>query len=106
MHGRSPAAADAGSELGRELGGIEQLTSAFVESLPFPEGDPREILGQLVVELARRVDHDGAVPATVRELRTLLVQLAEIPNQAPGQVDELRLKRAQRRLDGLLAQAV
>lgn len=86
-------------------GGIEQMAAAFVESLPYPEDDPRWILGQLAIELAKRVDDDGAVPATVRELRTLLVQLAEIPNQSAGQVDELRLQRARRRLDGLLAAA-
>jgi hypothetical protein len=81
------------------------MARAFVDALPYPDGDPRHLLGELAVLIARRVDEDGAVPAAVRELRTLLVQLAEAPNGPAGFVDEGRLRRAQRRLDGILAQA-
>lgn len=84
-------------------GRIESITRALVDSLPYEQGDPRQIMGQLAIELAKRIDDDGAVPAAVRELRVLLVQLVEIPNGDAGPVDELRLRRAQKRLDGLLA---
>lgn len=77
---------------------------AYVEALPYVDGDPRKILGDIAVQLARRVDESGALPAAVRELRVLLMQIAEVPNGAPGRVDEMRLRRSQRRLDGLLAQ--
>ena len=92
---------EAGS--GRVPGGIETMARAFVESLPYLPDDPRFLLGEVAVQLARRVDEDGAVPAAVRELRVLLMQLAEAPNGPAGKVDELRVRRAQRRLDGILA---
>ncbi len=88
----------------RVPGGIETMARAFVDTLPYAKDDPRHLIGELAVLLAQRVDDDGAVPAAVRELRTLLVQLAEAPNGPAGTVDELRLRRAQRRLDGMLAQ--
>jgi hypothetical protein len=84
-------------------GGIEAMVQAFVDALPYREPDPRALLAQIAVRLAQRVDETGALPAAVRELRVLLVQLTEIPNQPPGPVDEFRLQRAQRRLDNLLA---
>lgn len=89
----------------REPGGIEVAVQAYVESLPYRAGDPRALLAQIAVRLAQRVDETGALPAAVRELRVLLVQLAEIPNGPAGFVDEVRLRRAQRRLDVLIAQA-
>lgn len=88
----------------RVPGGIETMARAFVDSLPYQDGDPRRVLGEIAVLVARRVDEDGAVPAAVRELRTLLMQLAEAPNGPAGFVDEGRVRRAQRRLDGILAQ--
>lgn len=87
-------------------GRIESITRALVDSLPYEPGDPRYILGQVAIELAKRIDDDGAVPASVRELRVLLTQLVEIPDQQAGPVDTSRLQRAQRRLDGLLAAVV
>lgn len=81
------------------------MARAFVEALPYESHDPRAMIGQMAILLAKRVDDEGAVPASVRELRTLLMQLAEAPNGPAGMVDEQRLKRAQRVLDGILAQA-
>lgn len=89
----------------RAPGGIETAVIAFVESLPYLPGDPRELLGQIAVRLAQRVDETGALPAAVRELRVLLVQLTEVPNGPSGVVDEVRLRAAQRRLDSILARA-
>lgn len=83
--------------------GIETVVRAYVESLGHPAGDPRAILGEVAIRLARRVDQSGALPAAVRELRVLLAQLAENPNGPSGMVDEVRVRRAQRRLDALLA---
>jgi hypothetical protein len=57
----------------------------------------------IAVRLAQRVDETGALPAAVRELRVLLVQLVEVPNGPAGVVDEIRLRSAQRRLDSILA---
>lgn len=90
---------------GRSRAGIETATAAFVATLRFPKGDPRELLGQIAVRLARRVDETGALPAAVRELRVLLAQLAEVPGRESGPVDELQARRAQRRLDQILAAA-
>lgn len=89
----------------RAPGGIETAVRAFVVSLKHSAGDPRLILGEVAVQLARRVDETGALPAAVRELRVLLAQLAEVPGQPAGPVDELRVRRAQRRLDQIVAAA-
>lgn len=85
-------------------GGIEKAVTAFVASLGYPDGDPRAILGQVAVQLAKRVDESGALPAAVRELRVLLAQIAEVPNGGPGPVDEVRLQRTRRRVDSLIVQ--
>jgi hypothetical protein len=84
-------------------GGIEQAVEAFIETLGFVPPDPRALLARICVRVAQRVDETGAMPAAVRELRTMLAQIAEIPNQAPGPVDDVRLQRALRRLDNVLA---
>jgi hypothetical protein len=86
-------------------GGIELAVEAYVESLGYTDGDPRAILGTVAVRLAKRVEESGAVPAAVRELRVLLAQLTEDPNGPAGRVDEVRARRALRRLDQLIAQA-
>jgi hypothetical protein len=87
----------------RRPGGIETAVVAFVASLPYRDPDPRALLGMIAVRLAQRVDETGALPAAVRELRVLLVQLVEVPNGPSGVVDEIRLRSAQRRLDSILA---
>lgn len=79
--------------------------AAYVASLGHKAGDPRAILGEIAVRLARRVDESGALPAAVRELRVLLSQIGEVPNGPAGVVDEVRVQREQRRIAGLLAQA-
>lgn len=84
-------------------GRIEALAHEFVTSLPHGPDDPRYLLGQLAVELARRIDEAGAVPAAVGQLRILLMQLAEVPNGPAGVVDEMRVRHHQRQLDALLA---
>ncbi|MEV6633889.1 hypothetical protein AB0M54_24370 [Actinoplanes sp. NPDC051470] len=86
-------------------GGIEVAVAAYVVSLKYPAGDPRAILGEIAVRLAKRVDDSGALPAAVRELRVLLAQIGEVPNGPAGVVDEVRLQRTQRRLNSLLSQA-
>jgi hypothetical protein len=86
-------------------GGIETAVIAFVEALPYQAPDPRALLAQIAIKLARRVDLTGAVPAAVRELRVMLVQLVEVPNGPHGFVDEQRLRAAQRRLDATVAGA-
>lgn len=88
----------------KAAGGIEKAVASFVESLGYPDDDPRAILGQVAVQLARRVDESGALPAAVRELRVLLAQIAEVPNGGAGPVDEVRLQRSRRRLDSLIVQ--
>ena len=93
---------DEGVPVERSPGGIEMATSAFVEMLGFAPGDPRALLGQIAVLLAQRVDDSGALPAVVRELRLLLGQLAEAPSGPAGKLDDLQVRRAQRRLDQIL----
>jgi hypothetical protein len=84
---------------------IEAAVTAFIETLPYEAPDPRYLLGQIAIRLAQRVDETGALPAAVRELRVLLAQLVEVPRGPSGQVDEIRLRAAQRKLDSLLGVA-
>lgn len=86
-----------------DAGQIELAVRAYVAALPYRGNDPRALLCLIAVQLARRVDETGAVPAAVRELRVLLQQLTEQPNGPAGPVDELRLKAAQRTLDAIIA---
>ena len=60
-------------------------------------------MAQLAIRLAQRVDETGALPAAVRELRVILAQLAEVPGQPAGPLDEQQVRRAQRRVDQILA---
>jgi hypothetical protein len=90
-----PASGDAGQ--------IELAVRAYVAALPYRGNDPRALLCLIAVQLARRVDETGAVPAAVRELRVLLQQLTENPNGPAGPVDEVRLRAAQRTLDAIIA---
>jgi hypothetical protein len=83
-------------------GGIEQAILAYIATLPYASPDPRALLAQILVRLAQRIDETGAMPAAVRELRVLLLQLAEVPNQPSGRVDEARLRRAAAKLDEML----
>lgn len=101
----APAVMPPGMEDERAPGGIETAVTAFVASLPYQVPDPRALLAQIAVRLAQRVDETGALPAAVRELRVLLVQLTEVPNGPAGVVDEVRLRSAQRKLDAILATA-
>lgn len=88
----------------RKPGGIEQAVVAFVAALPYRGTDPRALLAQIAIRLAQRVDETGAMPAAVRELRVMLQQLTEIPNQPAGPLDVHRLRIAQRQLDSYITQ--
>lgn len=90
------------AEKPKKPGEIEVEVSTFVASLKFPEGDPRRVLGSIAVKLARHIDHDGAEPAAVRELRVLLAQISEMPEQEAGPVDGTRARRASRRIGTIL----
>lgn len=100
---RMPATVEPGPE--GAAAPIEAAVQAFVDALPYKDGDPRALLCLIAVRLARRVDETGAVPAAVAELRKLLMQLTEVPNGPAGPVDEIRLRAAARALDGLIAQS-
>ncbi|WFE41941.1 hypothetical protein [Micromonospora sp. WMMD998] len=92
-----PAAADPGD--------IEAEVRDFVDQLlpKFPAGDPRRILCSIVVKLARRVDESGAAPAAIQQLRVMLMQIAEVPDQPAGPLDAARAQRAARRIGSLAA---
>jgi hypothetical protein len=86
----------------KKAGEVEVEVSTFVASLKFPDGDPRRVLGSIAVKLARHIDLDGAEPAAVRELRVLLAQISEMPEQEAGPVDGTRARRATRRIGTIL----
>jgi hypothetical protein len=84
-------------------GDIETEVRDFVAQLlpKFPAGDPRRILCTIVVKLARRVDESGAAPAAIQQLRVMLMQIAEVPDQPAGPLDAARAQRAARRIGSL-----
>lgn len=88
-----------------EAGEIEAEVRDFVDQLlpKFPAGDPRRILCSIVVKLARRVDESGAAPAAIQQLRVMLMQIAEVPDQPAGPLDAARAQRAARRIGSLAA---
>lgn len=90
---------------GSDPGDIEAEVREFVTKLlpNFPAGDPRRILCSIVVKLAHRVDESGAAPAAIQQLRVMLMQIAEVPDQPAGPLDGARAQRAARRI-GSLAQ--
>lgn len=82
----------------QQVGPIEAMAAAFVLALPFGEGDPRRGQCDVIVALARLVDLDRAMPQAIRELRTQLLQVLEVPGEPAGPVDGIRLSRARRLL--------
>lgn len=98
-----PAEAPGAGE--RLAGPIEQAVTAYVVRLGFDEDDPRGILGAICVRIAQRIDEGGAQGAAIKELRGMLAQITEVPNQESGPVDEIRLRRSLRRLDQILLKA-
>lgn len=89
---------------GLEVGEIEAEVQEFTDQLlrNFPDGDPRRILCSIAVKLARRVDATDASPGAINQLRILLMQIAEVPEQPAGPVDGTRAKRAARRIGALI----
>lgn len=84
---------------------IEAAVRAFVAQLPrYGPADPRGLMATIVVRTAAQLDQAGPnMPAALlRELRTWLMQLAEVPNGPSGVVDEIRVRRAQSTLDRFL----
>jgi hypothetical protein len=91
------------------VGDTEMDVVAFLEQLTFPEGDPRRILSRMALKAARRVDQVDAsardAGAAIRQLMTILSQLAEIPDQPAGPLDGTRARAAVRRLGASIGRA-
>lgn len=98
----APAEPDEAEPAEYEPGETERDVSDFIKDLEFPEGDPRRILCRIAVKAARRVDQVdlSAREATsaIRQMMTILGQLAEIPDQPAGPLDGVRARAAVRRI--------
>jgi hypothetical protein len=82
-------------------GPVEASVRDLAQALRFGERDPRAAMTVMAVRLAAAVD-EGASASVARELRTILVWLAESPAVPHDLVDELRARRAHRRVTSLL----
>jgi hypothetical protein len=82
--------------------GVSVALEAFLADLRFPEHDIRQVLLAVARKLAAALDRrpNGAI---AHELGTVLNQLVEHPNEPADQVDELRARRAVRRMQLMLA---
>jgi len=78
---------------------------ALIDSTRFEPDDPRSVLAVVSVRLAVSLDSAPSNVALARELRTHVTSLAENPSEPSGFVDDLRARRAVRRIDKLLRSA-
>lgn len=86
-------------------GTVATALEGFLTELTFPEGDPRACISVVARRLAEGIDAaEGDPPGVlVRELRLYMRNLMEAPNQAPSVIDEIRARRASRRVGALLS---
>lgn len=87
----------------RHAGGVTAAVTAFVDALAIQPGDTRAPIAATLLRLAEAIDDGRAdhMPGLTREFRMQLSWLSEM--QAEGdQLDELRARRAQRRVSDLL----
>lgn len=85
-----------------EPGPVERSVDALLGSLHYEESDPRSAIGLVALQLAAALDRSPGAVMLSRELRASISWLIEQPNVAPGAVDEVRARRAARRVIGLL----
>lgn len=75
-----------------------QAVDALVGALAFSEDDPRSVMAVIARRLAVAFD-EAPTAAIARELRGTVAWLAERPNEAADQLDELRARRLVRLVD-------
>ncbi len=95
-------AAPVGRPVGAEPGPIETTLRTVLAEVRFPEGDPRLVLAQVALRIAQALDQRPTAPLS-NELKGLVTDIVTYADDPPGIVDELKARRAVRRLDGLLA---
>jgi hypothetical protein len=83
---------------------IEEALLGLAATLDFDVGDPRAVLVKVAHRLAQGLDRQPT-GALAGELRACLAQLAEDPNAPADRVDELRARRAVRRVRMLMGDA-
>ena len=81
---------------------VTASVQALLDELKFQPGDPRFVLGQVALQLAAALDKSPANVTIARELRSHVGSIAESPNSEPGLVDEIRARRAARRVACLI----
>lgn len=84
---------------------VTDALDAFLASVDYPPEDPRAVVASVARLLAQDLDrHPSANIA--RELRSHVEHLGAGPNEDPGIIDEIRARRAQRRVEMLLDPAL
>ena len=83
---------------------IAAAVDALIAELRYPASDPRAVIGAVARLLAVELDRAPS-PTLARELRCHLDHLADSPNSPAGVVDEIRARRAQRRVGQLIQRA-
>jgi len=87
-----------------EPGPVEVAVRELVESTGYDDGDPRRVLAVVALRLAASFDSSGSV-TIARELRGHVASISEFSSEAATIVDDMRARRAARRVEGLIRAA-
>ena len=74
----------------------------MLETVPFPESDPRAVLAVVATRLAAAFD-ERQTAGLARELRSVIGTMMEHPAEDADRIDELKARRAARLVDGVIA---
>jgi hypothetical protein len=86
----------------REAPGVAAAVEAFIRETHYPASDPRCLSLAVAARLAEALDRDSSNAAVARELSNIVRWIAVDPAAPADGIDELRAKRAARRVELLL----
>ena len=98
---RGPSMADGGEVEPLPSGSVAEALEVFLDEVEYPPADPRSVIATVARLLAAELDRAPSV-SVARELRGHVGWLSESPNSDPGAVDEIRARRAARRVELML----
>jgi hypothetical protein len=86
----------------RQAPGVAAAVEAFIRETHYPASDPRCLSLAVAARLAKAIDRDPGNAAVARELSNIIRAIAVDPAAPADAIDELRAKRAARRVEMLL----
>jgi hypothetical protein len=86
----------------RQAPGVAAAVEAFWRECRYPASDPRALSLAVAMRLAEALDADPSNAAVARELSGIVRAIAVDPARESDGIDELRARRAARRVELLL----